>query len=110
MAIFRAYHRLSGAEHQHWFDQLSIQGYRMISLCVYGSPSAARYAAVWVQRPGPAYVAFHNRSAADYQSLVDELTPQGYVPVLLSATGDRNDAAFSGVFDSSGRVGPAVMA
>jgi CubicO group peptidase (beta-lactamase class C family) len=99
MPIFRAYHRLSGAEHQSWFDQLSTQGYRMISLCVYGPPSAARYAAVWVQRPGPAYVAFHNRSAAGYQSLVDELTPQGYVPVLLSATGDRNDATFAGVFE-----------
>jgi CubicO group peptidase (beta-lactamase class C family) len=99
MAIFRAYHRLSGAEHQQWFDQLSVQGYRMISLCVYGPASAARYAAVWIQRPGPSYVGFHNRSAVEYQTLVDTLTPQGYVPVLLSATGDRNDATFAGVFE-----------
>jgi CubicO group peptidase (beta-lactamase class C family) len=99
MPLFRAYHRLSGAEHQQWFDQLSAAGYRMISLCVYGPPANARYAAVWVQRSGPHYHAFHNRSAADYQALVDSLTPQGYVPVLLSATGDRHDATFAGVFE-----------
>ena len=99
MSPFRAYHRISGVEHQHWFDTLSVTGYRMITLCVYGPPGNARYAAVWAQRPGPAYVAFHNRSAADYQALVDTLTPQGYVPVLLSATGDFHDATFAGVFE-----------
>ena len=102
MSLFRAYHRVSGAEHQRWFDQLSTTGYRMISLCVYGPPGNARYAAVWVQRPGPAYVAFHNRSANDYQALVDSLTPQGYVPILLSATGDFGNATFAGVFEKLG--------
>jgi CubicO group peptidase (beta-lactamase class C family) len=99
VSLFRAYHRVSAAEHQQWFDTLSVAGYRMISLCVYGPPASARYAAVWVQRAGPAYVAFHNRSAADYQTLVDTLTPQGYVPVLLSATGDFGDATFAGMFE-----------
>ncbi len=99
MTPFRAYHRISGAEHQRWFDQLSTSGYRMISLCVYGPPDDARYAAVWVQRPGPAYIAFHNRSANEYQRLADTLTPQGYVPVLLSATGDFANATFAGVFE-----------
>jgi len=99
MIPFRAYHRISSAEHQQWFDQLSTTGYRMISLCVYGPPENARYAAVWVQRPGPAYVGFHNRSADGYQALVDTLTPQGYVPVLLSATGDFGNATFAGVFE-----------
>lgn len=99
VSLFRAYHRVSSAEHQQWFDQLSPAGYRMISLCVYGPPANARYAAVWVQRPGPAYVGFHNRSANDYQRLVDTLTPQGYVPVLLSATGDFGNATFAGVFE-----------
>jgi CubicO group peptidase (beta-lactamase class C family) len=99
MPLFRAYHRISSSEHQQWFDRLSTTGYRMISLCVYGPPQQARYAAVWVQRAGPAYVAFHNRSASDYQQLVNELTPQGYVPILLSATGDFDDATFAGVFE-----------
>lgn len=99
MSLFRAYHRVSGAEHQRWFDDLSATGYRMISLCVYGPPANARYAAVWVQRPGPAYIGFHNRSASDYQALVDTLKPQGYVPVLLSATGDFDNATFAGVFE-----------
>lgn len=102
MPVFQAYHRQSDAEHQRHFDALSRSGYRMISLCVYGPPAAERYAAVWVQRPGPAFVGFHNRSADQYQDLVRTLSPQGYVPVLLSATGDRSDANFAGVFEQLG--------
>lgn len=99
MPVFEAYHGVSGDEHQRRFDRLSVAGYRMISLSVYGPPQSARYAAVWVERAGPEYVAFHGRSANDYQSLVDSLTPQGFVPILLSATGGGGDAIFAGVFE-----------
>src|SRR5262249_22256552 len=100
--LFEAYHGVSPDEHQRRFDRLSAAGYRMISLSVYGPSKGARYAAVWVQRSGPSYVAFHGRSAADYQSLVDTLTPQGLVPALLSATGGPGGEIFAGVFEQLG--------
>ncbi len=50
MPEFNAYHGVSGAQHQQKFTELSQQGFRMISLSVYDSPSDARYAAVWVKR------------------------------------------------------------
>lgn len=102
MPLFEAYHGVSPDEHQRRFDRLSATGYRMISLSVYGPPKGARYAAVWVQRPGPNYVAFHGRSAANYQSMIDTLTPQGFVPVLLSATGGPGGEIFAGVFEQLG--------
>ena len=40
----------------------------MISLSVYGYSSSPLYAAVWVQRGGPAWVAAHGIDAAAYQN------------------------------------------
>src|SRR5580693_9456842 len=65
---FQAYHGVSAAQHQAYFTKLSGEGYGMISLSVYGDPGNALYAAVWVNRPMPAWVAVHGVSAADYQT------------------------------------------
>ena len=43
--MFEAYHGVTAATHQTNFNRLSSQGYRMISLSVYGDPGDARYAA-----------------------------------------------------------------
>jgi len=39
--MFLAYHGVTGVEHQTKFNALSTQGYRMISLSVYGNPGDA---------------------------------------------------------------------
>ena len=59
MSVFNAYHGVSAADHQARFNDLLSKGYRIISLSVYGDPSNASYAAVWVQRAGAAWQAFH---------------------------------------------------
>ena len=87
MPEWRAYHGKSSAEHQAEFDDLSGNGFRMISLSVYGDPANARYAAVWVRRAGPAFIAFHGRSRAEYQQLSDQLTADGFRATILCATG-----------------------
>src|ERR1039457_3503947 len=97
--MFQAYHGVTGAEHQTHFNPLAGQGYRMISLSVYGDPGDARYAAVWVQRPGSAWVAVHGVNSADYQTFFNTHTAQGYVPVLVTATGASNNAIFAAVFE-----------
>src|ERR1043166_8589540 len=65
---FQAYHGVNGAQHQTNFNNLVAQGYRMISLSVYGDPSNPLYAAVWIQRGGPAFIAVHGVDANGYQS------------------------------------------
>ncbi len=97
----QAYHGVTAADHQRNFDRLGKLGYRMISLSVYGDPTDARYAAVWVQREGPAWVATHNVSSADYQSFFNHWTANGYAPVLVSATGDGGNAVFAAVFEQA---------
>lgn len=96
---FDSYIDVTGAEHQARFTKLSEQGYRLISISVYGNPSSPRYAAAWVQRGGPAWQAVHGVDATKYQSAVDKWTAEGYAPVLVSATGAFAHAVFAAVFE-----------
>ena len=94
---FQAYHGVSAAQHQVFFNQLSAEGYGMISLSVYGDPGNALYAAVWVNRPMPRWVAVHNVDAAGYQNWFNTWAAQGYASELVSATGSGNAAIFAAV-------------
>src|SRR5215469_4104531 len=102
---FEAYHVVTGAQHQVNFNKLSAEGYRMVSLSVYGDPGSPLYAAVWVQRGGPAWVAVHGIDAPAYQAFFNQWTAQGFVPVLVSATGGIHNAVFAAVFEQ-GIQGP----
>src|SRR5262249_61133364 len=97
--MFQAYHGVTAGQHQANFNKLSAQGYRMISLSVYGDPGDARYAAVWVQRQGAAWSAVHGVDSNGYQSFFNTWTAKGYVPVIISATGSPTNAIFAAVFD-----------
>jgi CubicO group peptidase (beta-lactamase class C family) len=96
---FQAYHGVTAAQHQTNFNTFSAQGYRMISLSVYGDPGNPLYAAVWIQRQGPAWVAVHGVDSAGYQSFFNTQTANGYAPVLVSATGTSSNAVFAAVFE-----------
>ncbi len=104
MAQFISYHDITAVEHQARVDTLGPQGFRPISLNVSGDPTDARYAAVWVQRPGPAWVALRGFMAEQYQERFDELTGRGYAPTLLSVTGPVARASFTALFESDHQV------
>ncbi len=103
--MFQAYHGVTGAQHQTNFNNLVAQGYRMISLSVYGDSGSPLYAAVWVQRGGAAWVAVHGVDSNGYQSFFNTWTAKGYVPVLVTATGTFSNAIFAAVFEQ-GITGP----
>ena len=96
---FSAYHGVTGDVHQAKFNELSGKGCRMISLSVYGDPAHATYAAVWVRRSGPAWVAVHGVNAAGYQTFFDTWTAKGYVPTIVSAAGPAANAVFAAVME-----------
>jgi CubicO group peptidase (beta-lactamase class C family) len=103
--VIEAYHGVTLAEHEARIDSLTAQGYRPISISVYGDPADPRYAAVWAKRDGAAWLSVHGVDAAGYQSFFDTSTANGYVPVLVSATGAFADAVFAAVFEQ-GIAGP----
>lgn len=96
-----AYHDRNSAYHQTQFDSLSPKGWRLISISVYGSRGNELYAAVWVDRAGPAWSAVHGVDAAGYQAAFNTAVAGGFIPVLLSVTGPSNDPVFAGTFEQS---------
>ena len=99
MPTFIAYHGVTSEQHQQEVDRLAPMGFRPISLSVSGDPEDARYAAVWVQRLGSAWVGVHGLHADDYQRRFDELVSQGFVPMQVSVTGSLANARFAAVFE-----------
>jgi len=104
MPVFETYHGVPASEHQNRFNSLLAQGYRIISLSVYGDPSSASYAAVWIKGGGPAWEAAHGLSASQYQDFFNKWKAKGYYPLIVSATGSGN-AVFATVWQQ-GNPGP----
>ena len=78
----------------------------MIALSASGAPSNARYNAVWVRRPGGAWLAFHGVRDADYRGRAfDQAVASGLARVLVSATGVGSSTVFAAVFEA-GVPGP----
>jgi Bacterial tandem repeat domain 1 len=96
------YHGVTADQHQTNFNTLSTTGYRMISLSAYGQPPNHRYAAVWVQRPGPSYYAIHEANATEYQSFFDTHSQDGYVSTIVTITGPPSAPILSGVMEQNG--------
>lgn len=94
-----AYHDASGATHQNNWNVLSGLGYRPIALSIYGTAASPQYAAVWVQRPGPAVQGFHGLTGAQYQTFVNTWWPLGYRPKILTALGTAGNPRFAGTFE-----------
>jgi CubicO group peptidase (beta-lactamase class C family) len=98
---FEAYHALTPAAHQANSARLSAQGYRPISLSVYGRPPNVLYAAVWVARAGPSFAAVYSANSRDYQAAIDSWSARGYAPTLVSAVGPAGDPLFAAVFEQN---------
>ncbi len=106
---FSAYHNVTGKTHQTKFNQLSAKGFRMISLSVYGPPKKARYAAVWVKRSGPKWVAFHGKNLGKTKAFDAKWQSKGYTPQLIAATGSGSTAIFAGTYAKSTDGGKLLL-
>ncbi len=96
---FEAYHDVTGATHQARFNDLSARGFYPLSVSIYANPNDPRYAAVWVNRPAPAFRAVHGVDAAGYQAAFDSAVAAGFVPITLGATGPADNPRFVAVFE-----------
>jgi CubicO group peptidase (beta-lactamase class C family) len=94
-----AWHDRSTADHVAQRDTFAAQGFRPLSLSIYGSTSDPRYAAVMVKRP--VVIATHSfvgLSQAGYQNAFDDMASQGFGPFIITATGPGASAVFAGSF------------
>ncbi|MDP6929203.1 MAG: serine hydrolase, partial [Planctomycetota bacterium] len=101
-AQIKASHGIDGATLQTRFDTLSKQGYQVISISVYGSPSSARYAAVFRKQTGPARRTFWNRKRDSFLTYQKQWAAQGYKLKLISVCGSGASASYAGVLEKDG--------
>lgn len=103
-----ARHGIDSATYQGVVDQLTPQGYRPLHVCGYSEGRDARFATIWSKVAGPAWVARHNLSSADYQAAFDSLVASGYRPICVSGYAIDGQARYAGIFEQS--PGPGWIA
>ncbi|PVH96100.1 beta-lactamase/transpeptidase-like protein [Periconia macrospinosa] len=94
------YFGVSSAEHEEKATSLKANGFRPLSLSLYGSPSEAKYAAVWVQEEGAAFETIHTADKPTFDSWVQTWKSKGYVSTHVSATGPVESAVYAGVMEA----------
>lgn len=94
-----ARHNLTAEQYQEAFnDYVGNHGMQLMDVSGYGT-SQPLYAALWVKTASaPAWEARHGLTAADYQTTFDQLTQQGYYPVLVNGYATAAGPRFACIF------------
>ena len=100
---FVARHGLTSQEYQQQFDQLvGQQGFRLKLVNGYGVGGQDRYAAIFEKSPGPAFVARHGLTSAEYQQQFDQLVgQQGFHLKLVSGHKVGGQESYAAIFEKS---------
>lgn len=105
MTQFIAWHGRDAIDHLNLRNQWYAQGYRFISLSIYGAVTAPVYAAVMVKTANPvAQNDFADMTAAVWQQTFNSQVSQGYGPIILCATGTGDDPRFAAVFEAQNPI------
>jgi hypothetical protein len=94
-----ARHGLTSQHYQEAFNNYAgVHGMQLTCVSGYGS-AASHYAALWVKTASPpAWQARHGLTAAQYQTTFDQLTAQGYHPVLVNGYATTSGPHFACIF------------
>jgi CubicO group peptidase (beta-lactamase class C family) len=99
MSGVAAYHGLDAVTHRQRGNELAAAGLRPVALNVSGDQADPRYAAVWLERPGPPWKAVQDLTSSEYQARFEELTGQGYALTIVTATGPVGSERYAAVFE-----------
>lgn len=96
-----ARHNLTAEQYQEAFnDYVGNHGMQLMDVSGYGT-SQPLYAALWVKSASaPAWQARHGLTAADYQTTFNQLTQQGYYPVLVNGYATAAGPRFACIFQN----------
>ncbi len=95
-----AWHDATAAEHQQKLSQFGAQGYRALSLSLYGDSAATlRHACVLIKRPNViAEQMFSGLTADQFQKTFNDMSAKGMGPHIVTATGPGNTAMYGASF------------
>ncbi|MBT9312835.1 hypothetical protein [Leptothoe kymatousa] len=103
-----AHHGMTSSQYQAKFDQYVADGYRLVDVSGYSVGDQARYAAIWVKRSGPAWVARHGMTSSQYQARFNQYVADGYRLVDVSGYSVGNQTRYAAIWEK--RSGPAWVA
>jgi CubicO group peptidase (beta-lactamase class C family) len=104
------WHGKTGNEHSKLREEAFRNGYRTLSLSIYGPTAAPLYAAVMIKRPGGfEQREWINLTAAQLSRTLDEQAKQGYGPAIIGATGLAADPRFALVFEPQAPIASAQV-
>ncbi len=75
---WKARHGMTSDQYQKEFNKTTKKGYRLTHVSSWRSGKINRYAAIWEKDQGPAWVARHHMTSAQYQQEFNKLVKQGY--------------------------------
>jgi CubicO group peptidase (beta-lactamase class C family) len=107
-ADWAARHGLTGAQYQAAFEDYAGKGFRLTSIAGYESGGGARYAALWVKKPGPEWSARHGLNAQQYQAAFDDYAKKGYRLTFVNGYAVGGNPYYAGIWTKTG--GPAWSA
>jgi len=94
-----ARHNLTGAQYQLAFEEFTAQGFAPDWVSGYFDGGQNLYAAIWRKLPEtPAWQARHGLTSAQYQAFFNEMTAQGYKPVVVSGYSDGAQDRYAAIF------------
>jgi hypothetical protein len=95
-----ARHGLTSAQYQAAFDDLvGNQGMQLLDVSGYGVNGQDFYAALWAKHAGaPGWAARHGMTSAQYQQAFDQLTAQGFHPVLVNGYTVNDQDRYAAIF------------
>jgi len=105
---FVARHNLDAGQYQAAFDEFVGQGFRLTTVSGYTINGQERFAAIWEQDGGPAFVARHNLDAGQYQAAFDEFVGQGFRLRHVSGYTVNGQERFAAIWEQDG--GPSFVA
>ena len=103
-----ARHGMTSAQYQSEFNTWTGQGFRLTHVSGYTVAGQARFAAIWEQKPGPAWVARHGLTSAQYQAEFNTWVRQGYRLVVVDGYESAGEARYAAIWEQTS--GPAWVA
>src|SRR5215211_528051 len=84
--VWAARHGMTSSDYQNEFNNQTSKGFRLAHIETYLSGgNNIRYASIFIKSAGPAFTAYHGRTAEQHQTSFNDLTQQGWRPVNITA-------------------------
>ncbi|KAH7125296.1 beta-lactamase/transpeptidase-like protein [Dendryphion nanum] len=91
------YYGINIADHEKRVTSLKANGYRPISLNIYGPSDSAKFAAIWTKETGPSFEIISGVDGPTYNAWQAQWKSNGYVSTHVSAAGDASSALYAGI-------------